>query len=275
MDYRKQFRVEPGARVRLAEIDPAYKDPHVDKSDADDDIAADNKKLFSLQYLLYAENKRSLLIVLQGLDAAGKDGTIRHVFSALNPQGARVHSFKEPTPEESAHDFLWRAHTPAPRRGEIVIYNRSHYEAVLVERVHGLITKHVWEERYAFINDFEKNLAANDTAILKFCLHMSEAEQLRRFKRRLDDPERRWKISEADYAERALFPQYVPAYEEMLERTSTPHAPWFVIPSDHKWFRNLAVSKIVLETLDALGMQRPPVRADLDAIRRKYHDASS
>ena len=275
MDYRKHFHAEPGRRVRLAAVDSAYTDPQIDKSHADAEVQSDNEKLFSLQYLLYAESRRSVLVVLQGLDAAGKDGTIRHVFSALNPQGARVHAFKTPNADEAAHDFLWRAHRPAPRRGEIVIYNRSHYESVLIERVHAMISKPEWERRYGAINGFEKNLAQSGTTILKFYLHMSEATQLKRFKRRLDDPERQWKISEADYTERAHFSDYLTAYEELLERTSTEYAPWFIVPADHKWFRNLAVSKIVVEALEGLNMQRPPVTVDLEEIRRKYHAASS
>jgi PPK2 family polyphosphate:nucleotide phosphotransferase len=275
VSYSKDFRVAPGARVRLAGIDPAFKGKHTSKSDAADEMQRDVEKLSALQYLLYAGNAHSLLIVLQGLDAAGKDGTIKHVFSGVDPQGARVHSFKQPTPYELAHDFLWRVHAQAPARGEIVIFNRSHYEDVLVVRVHNLVPKHVWESRYDLINDFEKDLVDANTTILKFFLHMSSQEQLKRFKDRLDDPERQWKISESDYTERAFFPDYVKAYEEVLERTSTPHAPWFIIPSDHKWFRNLAVSKIVVEALESLHLGVPPTTVDLDEIRRKYQAAKN
>jgi len=233
----------------------------------------DGERLSDLQYLLYADNEHSLLIVLQGLDASGKDGTIGHVFRSLNPQGARVHAFKEPSKEEFAHDFLWRAHLPAPKRGEIVIFNRSHYEDVLIVRVHDLVPKSVWSKRYELINEFEKNLAEAGTTILKFYLHVSAEEQLKRFKDRLDDPLRQWKISEADYTERSYFADYLRAYEEVFAKTSTPHAPWFIIPSDHKWFRNLAVSKIVVETLDSLGMKLPHTTVDLEDIRRKYDEA--
>ncbi len=274
VSYRKHFIVEPGRRISLADIDPGFKDPKTNKADAAADVARDNEKLFALQYLLYADDTRSLLICLQGLDASGKDGTIRHVFTALNPQGARVHSFKVPSADEAAHDFLWRIHQQTPAKGEIVIFNRSQYEDVLAVRVHDLVPKEVWSKRYDLINDFEKNLVQAGTTILKFYLHMSEEEQLRRFKDRLDDPMRRWKISEADYTERGYFKEYLRAYEDVLEKTSTPHAPWFVIPADHKWFRNLAVSRIVVETLDAMRMTVPPATVDLDDIRKKYHAAA-
>lgn len=270
MSYRKKFIVDPGSRVDLASIDPARTNRHKDEAAAE--MESDTKTLFDLQYLLYAGNTYSLLIVLQGLDAAGKDGTVRHVFRGLNPQGARVHAFKEPSREEAAHDFLWRAHKPAPERGEIVIFNRSHYEDVLIVRVHDLVPKSVWSKRYELINAFEKDLAEAGTTILKFYLHISEREQLKRFKDRLDDPMRQWKISEADYTERAYFGEYLTAYEDALEKTSTPHAPWFIIPSDHKWFRNFVVSKIVVETIDSLGMTLPRPTADLDDIRRKYDE---
>jgi PPK2 family polyphosphate:nucleotide phosphotransferase len=274
MDYRKKFIVEPGHRVDLASIDPGYKDGHANKGDAADEMAHDIDELCRLQYLLYAGNEHSLLIVLQGLDASGKDGTVSHVFRGLNPQGARVHSFKEPSREEAAHDFLWRAHIPAPQRGEIVIFNRSHYEDVLIVRVHNLVPKSVWSKRYELINAFEKDLADAGTTILKFYLHMSPQEQLKRFKARLEDPSRQWKISEADYTERAYFPEYLTAYTAALEKTSMPEAPWFIIPSDHKWFRNLAISRIVVETLDGLNMKLPRTTVDLQAIRRKLSQDS-
>lgn len=273
MNYSKHFRVEPGARVRLADVDPGFTGKHQRKGDAAHEMALDIEKLASLQYLLYAGRKHALLIIVQGLDASGKDGTIKHVFSGVDPQGARVHSFKEPTAIELAHDFLWRIHAQTPALGDMVIFNRSHYEDVLIVRVHNLVPKDVWSKRYDLINDFERNLIDANTTILKFFLHMSPREQLKRFRQRLDDPMRQWKISEADYTERAYLPEYTKAYEEVLERTSTLQAPWFVIPSDHKWFRNLAVSKIVVETLDSLGMKLPRPTVDLDDIRRKYDEA--
>jgi PPK2 family polyphosphate:nucleotide phosphotransferase len=275
MSYCDRFRVEPGSALRLSEIDSGYKDKHENKESAAAEIAEHARKLGELQYHLYAENRRSVLICLQGLDAAGKDGTIRHVLGAMNPQGTRVHAFKVPSKEEAAHDFLWRAHRHAPATGEVVVFNRSHYEDVLVVRVHHLVPKHVWAKRYDLINDFERNLVESGTHILKFHLHISPDEQLERFKKRLDDPARRWKISESDYSERALWPAYVAAYEEALARTSTRHAPWYVIPADHKWFRNLAVSRIVVEAMESLGMELPRPTVDIDEIRRKYHQAAA
>ena len=226
-----------------------------------------------LQYLLYADGDKSLLVVLQALDAAGKDGVVRHVFRGMNPQGTSVFSFKQPSKDEAAHDFLWRAHQRTPGKGEIVIFNRSHYEDVLVVRVHKLVEKSVWSKRYDLINDFEKMLASNGTRILKFLLHISPEEQLARFKQRLDDPSRNWKISDADYSERELWPRYIEAYEEALERTSTKHAPWYVIPANHKWFRDLAISEIIADTLDEMGLKLPPTHVDMDEIRNKYHVA--
>jgi PPK2 family polyphosphate:nucleotide phosphotransferase len=209
MRYSQQFIVEPGERVDLERIDPAFKEG--DKAGATAQMARDTERLCALQYLLYAGRKHALLIIVQGLDAAGKDGTIKHVFSGVDPQGARVHSFKEPTAVELAHDFLWRVHAQTPALGDIVIFNRSQYEDVLIVRVHNLVPKDVWSKRYDLINDFERNLVDADTTILKFFLHMSPQEQLKRFKKRLDDPQRQWKISDADYTERAYFPQYTKA----------------------------------------------------------------
>jgi len=274
MSYRKQFIVEPDSHVDLASIDPGSKGKHASKGDATDEMAADLEKLCALQYRLYAGNQHALLIVLQGLDAAGKDGTLSHVFRGLNPQGARVHDFKQPSQEEAAHDFLWRAHLRAPAKGEVVIFNRSHYEDVLVVRVHKSVPKRVWSKRYELINDFEDMLYKNGTRILKFYLHISPDEQLERFKQRLDDPSRQWKISESDYSERELWPNYIRAFEEAISRTSTKHAPWFVIPANHKWFRNLVISNIISETLDDMDLKLPPTQVDIAEIRRKYHAAA-
>lgn len=273
MNYRKAFVVEPGAKVHLAKIDPAYAGKHKADKTALAETAKQVARIDRLQYLLYADASQSLLIVLQGLDAAGKDGVIRHLFTGMNPQGTFVHAFKQPSKEELAHDFLWRAHNHAPGDGEVTIYNRSHYEDVLVVRVHKLVPRHVWSKRYDLINDFEKMLTENHTHILKFCLHISPDEQLARFKQRLDDPQRRWKISESDYSERELWPKYIEAYEEAIGRTSTKHAPWYVIPSDHKWFRNLAISQIIADTMDEMGLKLPPARVDIADIRRKFHAA--
>jgi PPK2 family polyphosphate:nucleotide phosphotransferase len=273
MNYRERFRVRPGSKVTLDDIDPALTAGHKNKESALAKLEKYAQRLRDLQYLLYAEGKRSLLVCLQALDGGGKDGTIRHVFWTMNPQGVRVQAFKVPSKEESEHDFLRRIHEQTPARGEVVIFNRSHYEDVLVVRVHDLVPKEVWSKRYDAINDFERNLVAGGTHILKFYLHISRDEQLRRFGQRLDDPTRRWKISEADYSEREFWNQYMEAYEDALSRTSTKDAPWFIIPSNHKWFRNLAVSKIVVETLESLDMTFPEPTVDIKAIRRKYHRA--
>lgn len=274
MRYSKRFRVRHGRRLDLSTIDPSFKAHHKSEEDASSEIALLADKLRDLQARIYAENRHSVLICLQALDAGGKDGTINHVLAAMNPQGTRVHSFKVPSQEEAAHDFLWRAHRQAPAKGEVVVFNRSHYEDVTVVRVHKLVPRAVWSKRFDLINDFERNLVEGGAQILKFYLHISPDEQLARFKQRLDDPRRWWKISEADYAEREFWPQYVTAYEEALSRTSTKHAPWYVIPANHKWFRNLAVSKIVVETLDALDIQRPEPSVNIKAIARKYHELS-
>ena len=273
MDYRKKFAVEPGKKVRLSKIDPAYTGKHETHDKALPEIQQNVERMDRLQYLLYADGSQSLLVVLQALDAAGKDGTIRHVFSGMNPQGTFVYGFKQPSREEAAHDFLWRAHARTPGRGEVAVFNRSHYEDVLVVRVHKLVPHSVWSKRYELINDFETMLSRNGTTILKFFLHISPQEQLARFKQRLDDPSRHWKISESDYSERELWPQYVDAYEDAMKLTSTRHAPWYIIPSNHKWFRNLAVSQIIADTMDDMGLKLPPTRIDLVEIRRKYHAA--
>lgn len=273
MDYRAKFRVPPDAKVRLAEIDAGAIGKHADHDAAADVIRRCCERLRALQDRLYAENARSVLIVLQAMDTGGKDGTIDHVLGSMNPQGTYVRAFKVPSAEEAAHDFLWRAHRAAPARGQIAIFNRSHYEDVLVTRVHDLVPKVIWSKRYDRINEFEKNLVQSGTHILKFFLHISPEEQLRRFKQRLDDPHKQWKISESDYTERAYWDEYTKAYEAVLERTSTQRAPWFIIPSNHKWFRNLAVSRIVVETLDELRMKYPAPTVDLHDIAQMYHAA--
>jgi len=238
------------------------------------EIEAFRQRLDDLQYRLYAERKRSVLICLQAPDAGGKDGIVRHVITSMNPQGCRVVSFKQPSAEELAHDFLWRIERQCPGRGEMVIFNRSQYEDVLIVRVHNLVPKKVWSERYEQINAFEQRLAANGTHILKFFLHISKDEQLRRFRQRLDDPARQWKISDADYAERDYWADYQLAYEDALSRCSTDAAPWYVIPSDHKWFRDLAISQILVKSMEKLGISLPKASVDLDDIRKKYHTAA-
>jgi PPK2 family polyphosphate:nucleotide phosphotransferase len=274
MHYRRRFVIDPGTKVRLGKTDPAFKDQHESHDTAAVEIQKHLERMAKLQYLLYADGEQSLLVVLQALDAGGKDGVIRHVFSAMNPQGTWVFGFKQPSKIEAARDFLWRAHARAPGKGEVVIFNRSHYEDVLVVRVHKLVSKPVWSKRYELINDFEKILYENGTRILKFFLHISPEEQLERFKQRLDDPSTHWKISEADYSERELWSQYIEAFEDAMGRTSTKHAPWYVIPSDHKWFRNLAISEIVADTMEEMDLKLPPSQIDIGEIRRRYHAAA-
>jgi PPK2 family polyphosphate:nucleotide phosphotransferase len=273
--YIDRFRVHPGDKVRLKDIDPGFKDHHESHKKAAEEIERDRDKLRALQARLYADGRCSLLICLQGLDAGGKDGTISHILGAMNPQGCRVTGFRQPSTEEQAHDFLWRIHQATPARGQVAIFNRSHYEDVLVVRVHKLVPHAVWSRRYDQINDFEKELLDSDTHILKFYLHISKEEQLKRFEGRLDDPMKQWKISESDYKEREFWGDYMTAYEEALSRCSTPRAPWFVIPSDHKWFRNLAIARVVVEHLEALDMKLPKPSVDLGHIRREYHAAKT
>ena len=274
MEYSKMFKIKSGSNVRLDKIDVTFKDKHDDHTSALGEIEKYAQRLRQLQYRLFAENKRSLLIILQAMDAGGKDGTINHVLGNMNPQGTTVYGFKVPTAEEAAHDFLWRIHQAAPRRGHVTIFNRSHYEDVLVSRVHEFVPKKIWSKRYDLINDFERNLVDNGTHVLKFYLHISQDEQLLRFKQRIDDPARHWKISESDYKEREYWDDYIKAFEDILSKCSTAHAPWFVIPANHKWFRNLAVSQIVVETLESLKMEFPKPTVDINEIKEKYHHAA-
>jgi PPK2 family polyphosphate:nucleotide phosphotransferase len=273
LDYRKEFRVKPGEKLRLKKLDPGSTGDQGSEDKAKEETERYLKKLARQQSLLYAEHKHSLLIVLQALDAGGKDGTIKHVFSGVNAQGVAVASFKQPTPVELAHDFLWRVHAPTPRAGEIVIFNRSHYEDVLITRVHKLIDKATCARRYEHICDFEALLAQSGTKVLKFFLHISKDEQLARFAQRLDDPGRNWKISESDYSEREFWDDYIDAYEDAMRATSTDEAPWYVIPANHKWFRNLAVSQIICDALVDLGLAFPAPSVNLAEIKRKYHAA--
>ena len=271
MDYFETFRVKPGSKVDLAGIDAGDKGHYESGKQARKETEAEVEKMRELQFLMYAEGKRSLLICLQGRDAAGKDGTINHVLWAMNPQGCSVKGFKVPTAQEAAHDFLWRYHQAVPPRGHVAIFNRSHYEDVLVVRVHNLVPKPVWSKRYTQINNFEKLLTDNGTHILKFYLHIDADEQLERFKARIDDPSRHWKISDGDYAERPYWDDYTRAFEAALGKCSTEHAPWFIIPANHKWFRNLAVSKIINQYLESLDMAYPEPKVDIAEIKRKYH----
>ncbi len=272
--YWEKFVVPADSRVRLREIDPSYHGHYENSEAAADEYQKNLKKLEDLQYLLYSQRKHSLLIVLQGPDAGGKDGVVRHVITGMNPAGVRVVSFKQPTATELAHDFLWRIHSQVPGKGEVAVFNRSHYEDVLIVRVHDLVPKSMWSTRYDRINDFEKLLVEqNNTTILKFYLYISKEEQLDRFRDRLEDPARNWKISESDYTEREHWDDYLSAYEDIFKKTSKNHAPWFVIPSNKKWFRNLAISQIIAETLEKLKMESPKPTVDLPMIRQQYHAA--
>jgi PPK2 family polyphosphate:nucleotide phosphotransferase len=269
MDFAEKLKIQPGTKVRLDRFEPGKTYGFGKDGESKKLTEKSIERLDLLQSLLYAENKRALLIQLQGMDAAGKDGTIRHVMSGVNPQGCHVTSFKVPSHDEAEHDFLWRAHIAVPERGQIGIFNRSYYEDVLVVRVHNLVPKEIWKKRYDQINMFEELLAQNGVTILKFFLHISKDEQKKRFQERLDDPARQWKISPADFAERKFWDQYVEAYEEALTKCSTAVAPWYIIPANHKWFRNLAISRIIAQTLDGFHMKFPKPGFDLSRYKIK------
>ena len=269
MNIRKELLVKPGKKVKLSHYDPDDTLGHSKGAETDDKMEKLLKRMDSLQYLMYAEKKHALLVVFQALDAGGKDGTIRHVMSGLNPQGCMVVSFKEPSSEELRHDFLWRVHKLVPQIGDIGVFNRSHYEDVLVVRVHNLVPKDVWSKRYDQINSFEWLLAQNGVAIVKFFLHISKEEQKKRFMQRIDDPDRRWKISQSDFNERKYWDDYIKAYEEALMRCSTDEAPWYIVPANKKWFRNYVVSKILVETLEDLKMKYPKPTVDIKDLKWK------
>ena len=268
-NFSKRLIVEQGTKVNLSKWDAEETLGWHKNRKMEESLAKAVARLDSLQYVLYAEHKRALLIVFQGLDAAGKDGTIRKVMSGVNPQGCHVTSFKAPSAEEAAHDYLWRIHEAVPKTGDIGIFNRSHYEDVLVTRVHNLVPKEVWSKRYDQINSFEAMLSENNVKLLKFFLHISKDEQKRRFFQRLDDPDKQWKLSEADFNERKYWNDYVQAYEAALSRCSTSRAPWFIIPANKKWFRNLAVSHVIVETLEAMKLRFPPATIDVKKLKWK------
>ena len=249
----------------LAKVDPSATFGH-SKESASADLAAGLERLTDLQDRLWAEGRRRVLVVLQGIDAAGKDGTLRHVMGAFNPQGCPVTAFKVPSADELAHDFLWRVHRRVPGNGEIGVFNRSHYEDVLVVRVHGIVPRRVWSRRYEQINAFERHLADEGTTILKFFLYIDRDEQARRFQARLDDPSKRWKFRLGDIEERKRWDDYIAAYEDMLGRCSTDDAPWYVIPANRKWFRNLAVAEILGDTLADLKPRYPEPQEDLTGV---------
>lgn len=243
------WKVDPGSKVKLKDYDPDYTDKQTDQALAQQELQDMSGELSDLQELLAAAQHHSLLVVLQGMDTSGKDGTIRHVLSHVNPQGCEVHSFKAPTPEELAHDFLWRVHKVTPTKGVMGVFNRSHYEDVLVVRVHELVPEKVWIRRYGEINSFEQLLANSGMIILKFFLYISKDEQERRLLAREQDIDKAWKISAADWAERKYWDDYQEAYEDALSKCSTDEAPWYIVPANHKWFRNLAVAHTLVHVM--------------------------
>jgi len=277
----KSYRINDGKHFRLKDFDPADTGHWHSVDDAKEHLQKDIARLEDLQAKLYAQDCWSVLLIFQALDAAGKDGTIKHVMSGVNPEGVQVHSFKGPSETELQHDFLWRTTQHLPERGHIGIFNRSYYEEVLIVRVHPkvlegeklpplLVTKKIWEERFEDIRSFERHMARNGTVIRKFFLHLSKKEQKKRFLARLDEPEKNWKFSEADVHEREYWDEYQNAFEEMIRHTATKHAPWYVIPADNKWFAHLAVSAAIVETLEELSVAYPKV----DAAKRKELEAS-
>jgi PPK2 family polyphosphate:nucleotide phosphotransferase len=267
-DDRARWRVEPGTKLDLATWPTNRTDgaPSTSKKRVEATFPALWDQLRDLQERLYAESRKSLLVVLQATDAGGKDGTIEHVFRGMNPQGVRVASFKAPTDEERAHDFLWRVHRHTPRTGEVGVFNRSHYEDVLIVRVHGLVPETTWRQRFDHIRDFEQTLAESGTTIVKLMLHISKDEQRERLQARLDDPAKHWKFNPADLEERAKWDDYRAAFEDAISETSTAAAPWYVIPADKKWYRNWIVLRILVETLQAMDPQFPPPPEGLDGI---------
>ncbi len=272
MKFHSKLAAPLHKKIRLKDFDPAETygfEKGQAKGDRDEALMAKTTdRLDELQYTLYAEGKRSVLLVLQGMDTSGKDGTIRHVMSGASPQSCKVTSFKQPTSHELAHDFLWRIHEAVPEKGNIGIFNRSHYEDVLVVRVHKLVPKSVRSERYDEINRFEKYLTENGTTILKFFLHISKDEQKRRIEERIANPNKHWKLSEADLKEREYWNDYTEAYEDAIHNCTTKHAPWYIIPANHKWFRNLAVSKILVETMEKMDPKYPTSELDIARMKR-------
>lgn len=264
-DYPR-YRVKPGEPISLADIDPDTTEHYRHKDDVEKELKKQRDRLQELQERLYAENQRSLLVVLQAMDTGGKDGTIRHVFSGINPQGCRVWSFKTPSAEEASHDFLWRYHQRTPQRGMITIFNRSHYEDVLIVRVKNLVSEEIWRKRYHVINEFESMLTLSNITVIKFFLHISKDEQKERLESRLKDPDKHWKFSKNDIKERLLWDDYQVAFEDAINNCSTQHAPWYVVPANKKWYRNLIVARTIADTLEAMNPQYPPAEEGLEGI---------
>jgi PPK2 family polyphosphate:nucleotide phosphotransferase len=279
----KSYRIDDGKHFRLKDFDPADTGHWHSEDEANERLQEDIERMRKLQDRLYAQDCWSVLLIIQAMDAAGKDGTIKHVMSGVNPEGVQVHSFKQPSSTELQHDFLWRTTLNLPERGHIGIFNRSYYEELLIVRVHPkvlagenlpptLVTKNIWEERFESIRNLERHLARNGTVIRKFFLHLSKKEQKRRFLARLDEPEKNWKFSAADIHERKYWDDYQNAYEDLIRNTATKQAPWYVIPADNKWFTHLAVAAAIVETLEELDLSYPKVdaakRKELDAARR-------
>ncbi|MBD2101967.1 polyphosphate kinase 2 family protein [Leptolyngbya sp. FACHB-261] len=262
-----QYRVLPQQPISLAKFDPEQSEEYSRKEDVEKELDKQRKRLQGLQERLYAENQRSLLVVLQAMDTGGKDGTIKHVFGGLNPQGCQVWSFKTPSQEELSHDFLWRYHQRAPQRGMISIFNRSHYEDVLIVRVKELVPESVWRERYHVINEFEHMLTLNHITVVKFFLHISKDEQKRRLESRLESPDKRWKFSSSDLRERQFWDDYQRAFEDAINNCSTSYAPWYVVPANHKWYRNLVVARTLADTLEAMNPQYPAIEEGLDQVK--------
>ncbi len=271
MTFSEIFRVNPNFSLKLSDLNPNDKDKFIDAEAARSETGKYAHQMSELQYKLFAEGKRGLLICLQAMDAGGKDGVIRHVMGYMNPQGCRVVRFTAPSEEEGRHDFLWRIHRVIPGKGEVVIFNRSHYEDILVPRVHERLPESVVSERIDAINAFENYLTTNDVQILKFFLHISKEEQLNRFKKRIEDQNRWWKISESDYTERQYWETYEKSYEDILNQCNSKRAPWFVIPANHKSYRNLVVSRIVVEYMESMKINFPEPAVDIEDIKRRYH----
>ena len=267
MELEHKNIITPGKRIDLNDYPPGYTGVYEKKGQTKRGLKKLHKQLLELQELLYAGNKHALLIILQGMDTCGKDGTIRKVMTGINVQGCDVVSFKAPSTDELSRDFLWRAHKAVPSKGKIGIFNRSHYEDILVVRVHNLVPERVWTQRYQQINDFEKMLVENGTIVLKFYLHISKDEQKERLESRISDPTKHWKVQESDIRERAYWDDYMQAYEVMLQKCSTDWAPWYIIPANKKWYRNLVITECIVETLKKLDMKYPEPAIDVTQLK--------